>query len=88
VRSISLISDVMIRDGVVYVMGSRPTDTGEYHMDRFTVTGNDLGSVVLYEPRIRLPDEVRIVSPGGFLAFNSVSGVIARLGLQESAPPR
>jgi hypothetical protein len=81
--SVNMISDVMIRDGVVYAMGSRPTDTGRYHIERFDLGGRALGSVVLYEPQIGVPDEVRFVSPHTFLAFSPVSGVVARFAVRR-----
>lgn len=84
--SVNLISDVLIRDGIVYAMGSRPADAGQYHMDRFALGGQNLGSFALYEPRIRMPDEVRLVNSDTFLAFNSVSGGIARFAVRRAVP--
>jgi hypothetical protein len=85
-QSINLISDVLVGDAIVYAMGSRPADAGQYHMDRFAVGGENLGSFGLFEPRIRMPDEIRFVDAGTFLAFNSVSGVIARFAVRRPVP--
>jgi hypothetical protein len=55
-------------------------------MDRFALGGQNLGSLALYEPRIRMPDEVRFVNSDTFLAFNSVSGVNARFAVRRAVP--
>lgn len=83
-RSIHLITDVFLDDdGTIYLVGPIKDQEGRYHIDRFSPTGEPLGSIVMPGTHVRLPDEVRFgASPTELVGFD-LRGVVGRFEVRS-----
>lgn len=81
-QSIGLISDAMMVGDTIYTVGPLTDQEGRFHVDRYLLNGESLGSWVAPVGSLRYPQDIRFWGgPRDLVAFGS-RGTIMRLRLE------